>query len=255
MRRSFRFAPVAGLLLGFGCTLPGRSVDPVSPAPTLGDVPGREWELLGSSRLGRPILVGTFGAGERRVYLIGGIHGDERGGVENAGRLALLLETELPPATSVRFVVDANPDGTATNRRGNAHGVDLNRNWPAANFSPAAERGPEPLSEPESAAVHTDLQAFAPSLVIVLHAARGGPFVNFDGPAREVARAFVEAAAKIDPRWHVVADMGYSTPGSLGSLVGRDWGVPILTIELQRAESGEECWPALRAGLLAALEQ
>ena len=47
--------------------------------------------------------------------------------------------------------------------------------------------------------------------------------------------------------------MGYPTPGSLGSLVGGDWGLPILTIELERGRDADSAWPEIRAGLLAVL--
>jgi len=253
-----RAVPLLAVLLAAtlagGCRAPSRATAP----PTL--VPAKEAGLdpsasvLGFSREGRAIRADRFGSGPRRVYLIGGIHGDERGGVENVRRLGILLASELPPGLCLRFVRDLNPDGTHERARENSCGVDLNRNWPASNFTPDPTRGPEPLSEPESAAVHADFLAFEPELVIVLHAARAGPFVNFDGPGAEPARRFAEAAAEVDPRWHVEPDMGYSTPGSLGSWVGIDQGIPILTIELDRAHSGEDCWRALRAGLLAVLE-
>lgn len=210
------------------------------------------WHVIGESGEGRPIRARTAGTGPRRIYLIAGIHGDERPAVKNAERLNILLDTSLPEGTVVRLVEDMNPDGTERSSRGNGRGVDLNRNWPASNFKPHRTRGDQPLSESETAAVHGDLLRFDPTVVIVLHAARGGPFVNFDGPAREEAQLFADAAAVQDGRWHLVADMGYPTPGSLGSWMGGDRKTPILTIELPRGESARETWGALRAGLLAA---
>lgn len=243
-------ALVAGALLGCAGT---RSTLEPFPRPAT-RAPSLSWETLGASLQGRAIRARTFGDGGRRVYLIAGIHGDERGGVENAARLALLLGSETPEGVVVRYVPDVNPDGTAERTRGNARGVDLNRNWPARNYSPARSRGHAALSEPEAAAIHTDLTGFEPDLVVVLHAARSGPFVNYDGPALPWARAFADAAAAHDPRWRVRAEMGYETPGSLGSLVGVDWGVPILTIECARDDDGDAAWPALRAGVMAVLE-
>ena len=235
------------LLLACGAPRAVEAIDPPrEPAPP-------SWSAVGASARGRPILARTRGHGPRRVYVIAGIHGDERPAVENARRLALLFDSDLPTGVAARLVLDANPDGTAARTRGNARGVDLNRNWPARNFEPARRHGPAPLSEPETAAVHADLVRFDPGLVIVLHAARRGPFVNFDGPAQAHAQAFAAAAAALDPRWRVVADVGYPTPGSLGSWLGIDAGVPILTVELPRSEEAEAVWPALRAGVLAAL--
>lgn len=234
------------------CAGTRADLDPLGRAGSVRAAP-LAWETLGASRQGRAIRARTYGAGERRVYLIAGIHGDERGGVENAGRIALLLETEIPADVVVRYVPDVNPDGTAAGTRSNADGVDLNRNWPARNWTPAPDRGSAPLSEPEAAALHADLLAFDADLVIVLHAARSGPFVNYDGPGLPAARTFARAAAEHDPRWRVRAEMGYETPGSLGSFVGVDRGVPILTVECDRSHDGTAAWPALRAGVRAVL--
>lgn len=241
-----RLKSLATLALLAACAAPERQASvPVAPPA--------EWTTIGRSVEGRPLRARTCGSGEQRVYLVGSIHGDERPAIENAGRLAALVDSGLPAGVTVRLVEDVNPDGTEAGTRGNARGVDLNRNWPARSFTPHATRGAAPLSEPEAGALHADLQRFDPSLVVVLHAARRGPFVNYDGPAQGVAARFAEAAAAQDDRWHVVPDMGYATPGSLGSWVGDDDGIPILTIELRRDDAADEAWPGLRAGLLAVL--
>lgn len=213
-----------------------------------------DWVEIGRSVAGRPLRGAEFGSGTKRIYLIAGIHGDERAGGENVDRLYAYLSDEADlKGVCVRLLRDANPDGTEDRSRRNARGVDLNRNWPSRSFRPGSGRGPAPLSEPEAAAVYADMLAFDPHLVVVLHAARSGPFVNYDGPAEREARHFARGAASIDPKWHVRADMGYPTPGSLGSLIGIDMGVPILTIEFKRGSSPDAAWPTLRAGLRALL--
>jgi len=242
------------LALAGGCaqTRAGRAPEPELAVP----VESRAPETIGRSVDGRRIEAVTLGRGETRVYLLCGIHGDERSGGEN---FDFLLEWLSEPGRLVgltlRLVRDVNPDGSARGTRGNANGVDLNRNWPAANFQADPSRGPHPLSEPETLAVHADLIDFDPEVVLVFHCARGGPFVNFDGPAAEQAEVFAQAARSMDPRWHSVAEMGYHTPGSLGSFVGVDRGVPILTIEFARGQDAESAWSALRAGLAALLRE
>lgn len=178
----------------------------------------------------------TLGSGPTRIYLIACIHGDEREGLNALADISRALPFT---GTSVRLVENMNPDGAAAGTRGNRRGVDLNRNWPASNFAPSRATGPRPLSEPETAAVHDDILRFDPHLIVVLHSARNGPFINFDGPpaARTLADRFAAAAkAAGDPRWRVVPDMGYPTPGSMGSYFGKDRGLVILTVECRRAE-------------------
>ncbi len=84
----------------------------------------------------------------------------------------------------------------------------------------------------------------------MLHSTRRGPFVNFDGPANEVAARFAEGAG--DP-WTVQPSMGYPTPGSLGSWMGVDRGVPILTIEFDRDCDPVDSRRALLLGMAAVL--
>lgn len=215
------------------------------------------WSTIGQSIEGRPILARTVGSGARRILLVGSIHGDEPW-----GRLALerLIASESgsflacggQDGPTLRIILDVNPDGTAADMRTNIRGIDLNRNFPARNFTPHTSRGATPLSEPESAVLFDELHSFNPDVVIVLHAIRrGDPFVNFDGPAGYLAERFAEAASLTDPRWTVRPEMGYATPGSLGSFVGKDRGVPILTVEFARAHNAELAEMALLDGLRA----
>lgn len=211
------------------------------------------WEIIGSSVRGRPILGATAGGAPGapdRVLIIGSIHGSEPEGLRAIDRLVGDLR-DRPAIAAVRVIRDMNPDGTEARTRGNARGVDLNRNLPARSFAPSPERGPAALSEPESRAVWDQIERWHPTLVVVLHSTASGPFVNYDGPAVEAAMRFASAAAAHDPRWRLVPDMGYPTPGSLGSLVGDDRGIPILTIEFKRGQGVESVWPALRDGVRA----
>lgn len=205
---------------------------------------------------GRAIEATTIGAGGStgpRVMLVGGIHGDEPEGGRTINAIVAYLRTLRPNAT-VRVVRDVNPDGTAARTRHNASGVDLNRNWPAQNFEPGGSRGPRPLSEPEARTLHDEIARFDPELVLVAHSSSRGPFVNFDGPAVDLATVFATAASATDTRWRVVPSMGYPTPGSLGSYIGVDRGLPILTLEFDRGHAPEAAWAAMRDGVRAVLE-
>jgi hypothetical protein len=215
------------------------------------------WQELARSVEGRPIRMRTIGEGPRRVLWIGGIHGNEPEGS--------LATEELPAAFAGRpglgqrvtltIVEDLNPDGRAARVRGNAHGIDLNRNYPAQNFAPSATNGAVPLSEPESRALHDLIVALDPHLVVVAHSwgrKPDGPpcFVNFDGPAEHLARRFSELSGYAV----VPSESIHGTPGSLGSFVGIDRRTPILTIEYERDRSPLQCWRETEAAILAVIE-
>ena len=115
------------------------------------DPVGRRQTLLGRSVDGRPIVaveIGDFDA-SGRVLVVGCIHGNEPAGIAIANRLA---HSSPPPELDLWIVPDLNPDGVAAHTRGNAHGVDLNRNfpWRWQRLSGLFYSGPRPLSEPES---------------------------------------------------------------------------------------------------------
>jgi murein peptide amidase A len=65
----------------------------------------------------------------RRVYISAGIHGDEPAGP--LGALELLKQNRWPADTEVCLVPCLNPTGFALNRRENADGRDLNRDYRA----------------------------------------------------------------------------------------------------------------------------
>lgn len=214
---------------------------PVAPEP--------RWKPIGVSVERRALLVAESGSGPLRIYLIGGVHGDE-----TEGRSALeTLKDEPDAAATIRILRDLNPDGTAAYRRPNARGHDLNRNWPARNFRRGYTGGPAPLSEPETRALDQDLRAFKPDIVVALHSISTGPLVNYDGPAAKLAAAFVDAARTVSPDWHVRSDMGYDTTGSLGSYLGIDQNLPILTVEFKRGQDEAAATAALRKGLAAVI--
>jgi protein MpaA len=193
----------------------------------------------------------TLGQGPRQVLWIGGIHGNEREGRVATDELAaaFLAHPEAPERVTLTLVEDANPDGSASNRRGNARGVDLNRNFPATNYRARAARGTEALSQPETRALHDLIEALDPDLVLVAHSWPDACFINHDGPARELAERFAETSG-----WPVRESSElHATPGSLGSWVGLTLGRPILTIEYRRGTDPRAAWEETRAAILEAV--
>jgi predicted deacylase len=130
--------------------------------------------------LGKPIaLYASFPLekmrGLRPILLVGGVHGDEPEGVWLAEGTLAFLERE-PQAVRVPWVLIPclNEDGIAKGQRGNGRGVDLNRNYPARNWSPAFEKeryhpGPSPGSEPETQAVVKLIETLRPRLLVHCH--------------------------------------------------------------------------------------
>jgi predicted deacylase len=208
--------------------------------------------MIGSTVQGRPIRVRSFGHGPRRVLFIGGIHGDEAEGAYSTTQLPeAFAAAGLADVATLTILEDANPDGRAAGTRTNANGVDINRNFPAKNFDTTNPLyGSSPLSQPESRAVYDAIDRVRPDLVLVAHSWVGRQFLNYDGPARALAEQFstlsgleVEESTSFAP-----------TPGSLGSYVGRDRGIPILTIELLKGSSPEAVWGEIREALLRVIE-
>ncbi len=218
------------------------------------------------------------GAPRFKVLLLGGIHGDELASVALAFdwiarsyAAQTLAQAANTPQTSTagvawRFVPLLNPDGLlhAPSTRVNAHGVDLNRNFPTADWARDAQPywvqrtkkdprrfpGTQPLSEPESRWLLQQIEAFHPDLIVSVHAPYG--LLDFDGPPPAPHRL---GSLQLDP-------VGVY-PGSLGNYGGLVRQVPVMTLELKDARqvspaelaamwSDLQRWIAQRVGIAGA---
>jgi len=248
---------------------PRRPVAPVvrrvvRPAPVLAAYPpplpprppqdGR-CVLLGYSVQGRPLTMQVFGQGAHGTFILAGIHGNEGCGVKLVNELAEYLRShpEAYRGTTVALLPAANPDGLALNKRANARGVDLNRNFPARNWSPSRggqyAGGGRPASEPETTAIMGAIDLIRPDRIVSVHAIdRGRHCNNYDGPAAELARLMNSRNG-----YPVKAAIGYPTPGSMGSWAGVDHQVPMVTLELPYDSVGESCWTQNGQALLAVI--
>lgn len=233
--------------------IPPPPATPASPELVRRERTGN-WQIAGHSERGEAIELARIGNGTLRVLVIGTVHGDEPEGVALAEQLAheLWARPELAIGATVLIVRNANPDGTAARTRTNANGVDLNRNFPAANWkalakSPRGSSGDTPGTENETQVLLGLIHQFRPDRIIAIHSTRGKPMNNYDGPARDLA----EAMAQFN-RYAVSDTIGYPTPGSLGSYAGIDMQIPIVTLELPRGIAPETAWQQNRDALLKA---
>ena len=258
---------VAGLL-ATGCTRVNARPGPIAQRAELGilthpnagapskPVSSPERRVgLGRSVRGRTLVMHVFGDGAATVFIFGGIHGNEPTSASVAGRLIEHLRNhpEALGGRRVAILAEANPDGLAERRRGNARGVDLNRNFPARNWRRASGsgrgHGPTPASEPETRAIVRAVDMLDPDCIVSIHSiARGRHCNNYDGPAGDFATVMTGLNG-----YPARATMGYETPGSFGSWAGIDRGIPTITLELPRDLSGAQCWRENRAALLAVI--
>jgi protein MpaA len=256
--RSLGGAACAVLIVVSGCgheaptasaPVVSKAAQPAAETPSASAAPS--WRVIGTSVQGRPLRTLTVGHGLRKVLFIGGIHGDEAEGAYSTSQLpAAFADADLADAVTLTILEDANPDGRAAARRVNANEVDINRNFPAKNFDGAGPAsGGEALSQPESRAVVDAIDGTAPELVIVLHSWEAREFINFDGPARPIADRFsVSSGLPV-----TASDEFAATPGSLGSYIGRDRGIPLLTIELRKGSDPQADWERIRRAVLEAI--
>ena len=147
--------------------------------------------LLGRSWRDRPITAVEVGnPSGTRVLVVGCIHGNEPGGIP----IARALERVSPHDLDLWIVPDLNPDGVAADTRQNAHGVDLNRNFPW-HWRPLVgvyASGPHPLSEREARIAHALILRLRPHLTIWFH--QHLDLVWASGGDRQVERVFARVS-------------------------------------------------------------
>ncbi|MHC4928737.1 MAG: DUF2817 domain-containing protein [Planctomycetota bacterium] len=197
-------------------------------------------KILGYSVQDRPIEL---------VLIIATIHGNEDAGTPLVERLLdeLRVRPSLLADRTVLIVPVANPDGYALRTRGNASGIDLNRNFPASNRINNEIHGEGGLTEPESTILHDLILTQGPTHIVTIHQ----PLycLDYDGPGEDIAKHMGRFCSL------PVKKLG-SRPGSLGSFAGVEQKIPIITMELAKEDSDltdTELWTQYGYALLAAI--
>jgi protein MpaA len=150
--------------------------------------------VIGHSVRGRAITAIVRGpdSAKRKILVVGCIHGNECAGL----RIVSALErARVVKGVQLWLVPEMNPDGTAAGTRQNAHGVDLNRNFPyqwQRVSNPIYNSGPRPASEPETQAAIKLIRRLRPAVTIWYH--QHEDLVDMPGGDRGVPRRYAQLA-------------------------------------------------------------
>lgn len=150
--------------------------------------------VIGRSADGRAISAIVRGPdrAKRKLLVVGCIHGNECAGVRIVSALA---HSGVHGGVQLWLVPRMNPDGSAADTRQNAHGVDLNRNFPyrwRPVPGPIYYSGPRPASEPETRVAMRLIRRIKPAVTIWYHQAED--VVDMSGGDRGVARRYARVA-------------------------------------------------------------
>lgn len=174
----------------------------------------------------------------RAIYIVAGIHGDEKAGWMAAEQLKdIKLE-----AGTLYILSPANRCGAAQNERLTGEGRDLNRNFPGDPEGCDAER--------IAAAIYKDIEDKKPDLVLDLHEAR--PEKNGrDALGNSLICQSIEETGDMILELMAESAQGmvgsapltlYGSPptGSINRVITERLGIPVITIETFREEELEQ---------------
>ncbi|MFZ2491053.1 MAG: murein tripeptide amidase MpaA [Thermoanaerobaculia bacterium] len=195
-------------------------------------------KVYGTSVEGLPITVFLPDSGTAEIVVLAAIHGDE---AETTVVVSEALRCIPRGGLDAAVILCGNPDGMLRGTRGNARGVDLNRNFPTSNWSPdpvfyksresdardiSLTTGAQPASEPETTALIMLLAQLEPRAVVSLHSALA---CIDDSGASHLGRQLAERCSL-----PFLTEIGYPTPGSMGTWASEQ-RLTLVTLELENA--------------------
>lgn len=192
--------------------------------------------VYGTSVEGVPLTVFLPENEKAELLILAAIHGDE---TETTVVVSEALRCLPQGALKAAVILSGNPDGVLRGTRGNARGVDLNRNFPTSNWSPdpvfyksrandardiALTTGERPASEPETAALIALIDELNPRAVVSLHSALA---CIDDSGASHLGRQLADRC-----NLPFLTEIGYPTPGSMGTWAS-ERKLNLVTLELE----------------------
>ncbi len=197
---------------------------------------------IGYSVKGRPITAYWFGNGSSTVLFTGAIHGNEQSSSLILKDLVGYLEAnaqKLPANRQVVIVPTLSPDGLASRTRNNAHNVNLNRNFPTADWKADINDtngpvigggGSAPLSEPEAKAIATLSQQLRPRFVMSFHAVGSMAIANEAGDSPTQAARYASLLGYRNGTGQTNFD--YDLSGNYDDWLATKQGIPSIVVEL-----------------------
>lgn len=209
---------------------------------------------IGNSVRGRPLTAYRFGSGSSLVVYIGAMHGSEVNSYSLLQAWIQELDThpeKIPASRTIVVIPAINPDGVASRSRLNAHGIDLNRNFPANSWQSqvtlptsggaySAAGGPYPLSEPESQALANYVQAKHPRLVLSYHSHAALINANDVGDVDSLGDNYArQTGYKALPNHLIGNFFDYTTTGAFEDWMEDKLSLEAMVIELRSSTATE----------------
>lgn len=209
--------------------------------------------VLATSAEGRPIHVYELANDAPVILIVAGIHGDETQSAFVGDCIIDLLNTSVGDMMDEHLLVvpRLNPDGLDRVVRKNGHGVDLNRNYPTANWALVDPEdpyygGPNTASEPETEMMLKLIREYNPRRVLAVHCIEDDKYcINYDGPAEKLAKLMAR-----ENGYPIRSHIGHPTPGSLGTWMGYERKIPTITLELPEKREAEQSWQENRDAIM-----
>jgi protein MpaA len=246
------------------------------------------WHHVRNSVKGDPLFWVTFGEEELTknletevTMIMCGVHGDEITPIKFCFDIIHHLQTQNPELFKNRFAIVApivNPDSFFSNSpsRTNANGVDINRNFPTADWKARAVKlwkswyssdkrrnpGTKPLSEPEVLFQINLIKRYNPDKILSVHAPL--TILDYDGPqgmdkdlrSKKIGKMANELLIQMSQKANGYRVKNYPFfPGSLGNWAGNERNIPTYTLELPTSDPSktQEYWQLFKEAIMMAL--